>query len=544
MRPIPVQGHQESRAMQVNGGDSIYINSNIFSINKDAHPMYIGGGPKNPFFDRNCYFSSRGKVAWMDNNSYSNIVDWRKKLNAESNGFFGNPYFKSDTSSLPAQILLDGAGESNTEVKYDIDGTVRSTPRPDIGVKEFDPCQTDIGLVSLTAPNEKLEIGKNDVRIVIQNNGKTVIKNANIHWSVNDSIQTITKWQGNLKTGETDSVMVGSFDFKPKIEYRIKVWAELTDPVGNCLTVNDTVISPKLYTKLCGRYTIGGSNPDFETLNLASNFLRVAGIGCPVIFSVREGTYDEKLRIDDVEGSSSINTITFESESGNPAKTVITGKESSENISTYTIFLNQTKHVRFKGINISRIDGHLDPSIVLLNNTRDISLAYMQFTNKKGGGKNIIINGGDSIAILKSEFIGIAENGITISGADRIFITENKFDQVLYTTISGSIKFGLINKNTIHKSNIGISVSSSDTTSIIGNKLFEVGNGIIIEGGGRQRIESNRIGFLNGNGIVASSTNKAIINNNWIYNLRPLSTNGILLLNNSNIKLIFNKIFL
>jgi len=67
---------------------------------------------------------------------------------------------------------------------------------------------------------------------------------------------------------------------------------------------------------LCGAYTIGGSNPDFATFTDAVAVLNAAGISCPVVFNVRDGEYNEQFVINDIAGSSEVNTVTFQSESG------------------------------------------------------------------------------------------------------------------------------------------------------------------------------------------------------------------------------------
>lgn len=70
---------------------------------------------------------------------------------------------------------------------------------------------------------------------------------------------------------------------------------------------------------LNGSYTIGGSNPDFITLQDAANGLKVNGVSGPVFFNIRPGTYSKNggnntvLILDSlVAGLSSTNRVTFQ----------------------------------------------------------------------------------------------------------------------------------------------------------------------------------------------------------------------------------------
>ena len=66
---------------------------------------------------------------------------------------------------------------------------------------------------------------------------------------------------------------------------------------------------------LSGTYTIGGLTPDFVSINSAITALDSNGVNGSVIFNIRDGIYNEGLKINSIPGASSINTITFQSES-------------------------------------------------------------------------------------------------------------------------------------------------------------------------------------------------------------------------------------
>ena len=59
-----------------------------------------------------------------------------------------------------------------------------------------------------------------------------------------------------------------------------------------------------------------------------------AGVSCPVVFKVRDGNYPEQVEINPIPGSSVINTVTFESESGDSSKVIVSNPNSEHDHDT------------------------------------------------------------------------------------------------------------------------------------------------------------------------------------------------------------------
>ena len=78
------------------------------------------------------------------------------------------------------------------------------------------------------------------------------------------------------------------------------------------------------YSQLSGNYTIGGTSPSYPTLNAAVTDLMANGVSGPVSFKIRTGVYTEQILIPgSVSGASSVNLITFQSESGDSTDVTI-----------------------------------------------------------------------------------------------------------------------------------------------------------------------------------------------------------------------------
>ncbi|MEP2669554.1 MAG: CARDB domain-containing protein [Cyclobacteriaceae bacterium] len=144
---------------------------------------------------------------------------------------------------------------------------------------------------------------------------------------------------------------------------------------------------------LTGDYTINasGSGPDnFTTITAALDALKNFGISGPVTFKLT-GDFNEQLTFLAVSGSSSTNTVTFESATGLPGDAII--RYSSTNSgSNFTIRLNNADHHRLKNLTIKaegttygrvihainrtinlELDGNVIESVVTTNTSSDRS---------------------------------------------------------------------------------------------------------------------------------------------------------------------------
>ncbi|WP_026952402.1 right-handed parallel beta-helix repeat-containing protein, partial [Algoriphagus mannitolivorans] len=74
--------------------------------------------------------------------------------------------------------------------------------------------------------------------------------------------------------------------------------------------------------QLSGTYSIGASG-DYPSFSDAISSLTTNGISGPVTFEVQTGTYSEQVLLGAISGASETNTITFQSQSGNPEDVVI-----------------------------------------------------------------------------------------------------------------------------------------------------------------------------------------------------------------------------
>ncbi len=102
-----------------------------------------------------------------------------------------------------------------------------------------------------------------------------------------------------------------------------------------------------------GTYTIGGTTPDYATVQAAATAL-ASGISGPVVFNIRPGVYFGKFSMGNVPGSSASNTIIFKAENGDSTSVVIADSSSASASSNFTILINGTDFLTFRNLTIAR----------------------------------------------------------------------------------------------------------------------------------------------------------------------------------------------
>lgn len=200
---------------------------------------------------------------------------------------------------------------------------------------------------------------------------------------------------------------------------------------------------------LNGSYTIGGSNPDFVTLQDAANALKGNGVSGSVFFNIRPGTYSENggnnsvLVLDStVAGLSSSNRITFqpdEAEGGDVDNVILEMNVTDPGTADSRLVLISLDFVSFHNITFREADG----SLLLLFNR------FVELTTSFYNSPFV-----EDIEFVGCKFIGTdpsnTEIGIIFSSqVKEISIRENMFIR-LRAGVEGS---GFANENIVIESN-------------------------------------------------------------------------------------------
>ena len=554
-----VNSNSTCRAYELTGGSNLLIKNNIFSNSGSGYVGYINGTLSSSIqLDYNNYFTNGNRIGIIGDSIYTSFNTWSNGVNGESHGQNTNPFYTSSTNLQPNQILLNNSGVPIAGIAYDIDSTLRNPTNPDIGAKEFSPCVLDAGINQVSAPTTPISPGFQDVKVILQNQGTTTLTSATINWKINGLSQPAYFWTGSLAIAQNEEVTIGQYSFQSATVYSIKAWTANPNSGIDCNQYNDTLQTIDLFTKLCGIYTIGGLNPNFTSFNSAVTFLNNAGITCPVVFKVRNGTYNERIDINNIPGSTSINTVTFESESGDSSLVIL---QSDVNMSIFsTIRLSNARNLIFNKLSIFRRIREAS-AIEISNQSDNIVIQNCKLFADNAGNASfasvIHIHGNSANIKIKNSNIfggstiyGATYKGIVLTNSRNIQIENNQIRNVIH---QGILLSGVSNHNIIIKQNVidtvyGINEygegirAEGDSVDIINNTIANVESGIHLIGSNPIRVIGNRINAIKYHGIQIYSSQSFVANNyiqvSSIFN----AIAGVYVSNASNSSIVYNSI--
>ena len=368
------------QGITVNGGTNYRVKNNIFANNGGGYAAYINSDISTFDWDFNNYYSTKNSLAFYLGTSYDTLSSLVSNSGKDSNSLSVNPLYTSNTDLSINHTLLNNVATPLSIVVDDIDGTSRLAT-PDIGAKEYNPCAVDAGIneiVGIAAPIPTA--GPIPVEVVLQNQGTATLTSATIQWEINGVLQTPYSWTGNLLEKESALVTLGNYQFVNGTSYDFKIYTDLPNGLVDCAAYNDTTYLNSIFAGglLCGVYTIGGVSPDFLNFTDAAYVLNNVGISCPVVFNVRDTIFDEQIKIYDVQGSSSVNTITFNGESGDSSVAGLHYQNSNPS-NDFTLGLVGTHNIFFNDLTVDRSNGTY--AMLIQGGAHDVTV-----TNSKLGG--------------------------------------------------------------------------------------------------------------------------------------------------------------
>jgi hypothetical protein len=297
-------------------------------------------------------------TAWIDYNNDGDFTDTNEYLGtigSTTNTASLSLFFKVSNvnvdynDSLRLRIIVaEGGFQTNSCASFSYGET------EDYSVVILPQLQHDAALLSIDSPSFPFQPGNQQVKVRIQNAGYDSLKSVNIGWKVNTQTKTAHSWSGALHSGDTSaSISIGSFTMTPGYNSLLS-WTQNPNNVNDSNTYNDTA---RIDFYACsplvgGTYTIGpGVNDSFASFTDAVFKLSHCGISGSVVFKVANGTYYEQIEIPNILGTSSSNTITFESASGDSSSVILTYAPLNTD-SNYTVKLTSAKYITFSKITL------------------------------------------------------------------------------------------------------------------------------------------------------------------------------------------------
>ena len=209
---------------------------------------------------------------------------------------------------------------------------------------------------------------------------------------------------------------------------------------------------------LSGTYTIGGFAPDYNNILNAVNALNSNGVCGPVVFNIRNGHYDERLLISNIQGISSTNTIIFQSEQQD-SNLVIISSSSFSVTNPYVLKLDEVSHITFRKVTLQTNHPDLEQVVELAGNTTDVLF------------ENNIIKGLVIPPFNYNYYKGIicwSDTGISNINIERNLILYGRFGVHCYGNDNGF----LINDNEFqYQGNGAVYLAGAENSTVTNNRI-------------------------------------------------------------------------
>ncbi len=263
---------------------------------------------------------------------------------------------------------------------------------------------------------------------------------------------------------------------------------------------NDS-ISLAYQVKMSGNFTIDASLPptqtNFQSITDAVNALHAIGVCGPVVFELAADTFYEQVIINEVEGASDVNSITFKGLGAD--NTTISSLQNNSN-ERYTLRLNGTGHIHLDSLSIeAQSTGIYGWAMHITNKAHDISIRNCSIisnptatTQNHSGIVVSAINDGFSgedgyynISIennvINGGYQGIRIQGFSNDRIENVSIINNEVINTRHNAIhlqrieNAIVKNNFINGQIGNLDGAGIHVSFVDHFQVLNNRIFNQG---------------------------------------------------------------------
>jgi trimeric autotransporter adhesin len=456
----------------LNQYENIDIKNNSFANFGTGQAAYMYFGTGTPYsVNYNNYFSNGSTFYTLQTSSFNASQPNGLAPTYNANSKNGDPIYINSMNNLHSiATQLNDAGDNSVGVSTDIDGDSRPispSTTVDIGADEYNIPQFDAGIIAIQSP---LGIcpggsGPSNVIVTVGNQGTATLTSATVNWSVNGTVQTPFNWTGSLvQNASQANINIGSYTFA--LSDILKVWT--SDPNGNTdqFTFNDTQ-SNVMNNQLTGTYTIGGSTPDYPNFTAAATALSTLGVCGPVTFNVRQGTYNEKVQINTILGSSATNFVTFRPDPANTNPVVLTTAGNTNDNNNHTLFLNGASFVQFRNMTITNTSSSSWKSVIRLAGMQD-SVVFKNniittAASTSSGQNEAVINGASSTFNMLNRFV--LDSNIINNGSAGIYLIGGNIASAANFEAKNRISHNTFNNQHYY----GVFVQFQRNTELIGN---------------------------------------------------------------------------
>ena len=321
-------GTGANKALRINNNAGIFLtvqNNNLVCKDSAAYPIYLVGTNSMTYLsqwniDYNNYSAPR-YIGYVINNKI-NFSNWKDTVSTDIHSVNIKPAFVDSTLSLE---LSDYAG-LECPVFLPVDKDIRNVSRVSLttmGCYGDMLFATNAALTGILYDPTVVLLSQNDtLKTILTNGGTTALTSTTINWELNGVAQQQTLWNGSLERGESDTVTLTPFPAVYQVGNNIvRAWVNSTndeypsdDTISHEIIICDSLLN--------GTYIVGQTGV-FSTINEALERIQICGISGSVTLALEDGIYPENIHFSKVQGSSTNNTLTLTSLSGNNQQVII-----------------------------------------------------------------------------------------------------------------------------------------------------------------------------------------------------------------------------
>ena len=341
-----------------NGSDKIYNN---ILMNTGGGYAYFVNGSGTTYIQASDYndLYATGTYIGRWGSDHTTLSSFQQSSAKDANSVSANPQFVSNTDLHAGAVAINAAGMTIAGITKDFDGDTRSST-PCIGADEFTLIGDDAGISSLVSPIVTCPGDTANIIVELKNYGTDTLFTATINWKIDGTTQTAYSYNDTITPGQSDNVLLGTYVFNAGVGHNMDFWTTMPNGITDLQPLNDSLVITNFKTAIpAGTYTVGGTGANYPNLNAVSNDLSAYGICGPVIFKINTGTYTDRLVLNNVNGLSATNTLTFTSVTGDSSDVIINYAATAAEpaiISFTNISYTTVKNITFTvtGSNIGR----------------------------------------------------------------------------------------------------------------------------------------------------------------------------------------------
>lgn len=481
-----------SAALRTTSVDTFEVLNNILSSASGYAFYFFNSGSPDILSDHNDLFSANGNTGYFGG-IRATLADWQTATSWDAQSVSADPQFIHPEDYHVLSIALNGAGTPIPGITIDFDGEARDAVNPDIGADEIATSADDAGVAEIL-PESPFYQGLQDVRAVIRNYGNNQLTSLNVEWELNSIAQPVFNYSGSLGPLEVDTLILGSVDFEFGISYTISAWTDIPNGTTDTNTANDTLVVSELYPAVSGTLTVGGSDPDFNTIQDAVSAMQNGGILDSAIFRLRNGSFNELILLEDNSALTCDQLVVFESESGDPEDVIWT----NNGLSGTPLILSGADGLIFRNITFEATHSSYAHAVELINEAHCNTFEGCRFLGVDGTSTNanqaVFYSPGslDTGNHFINNYFRHGSYGLYFQGAGDETGTlvhnnafENQYSTALYLraqngpVVSNNV---ISNTETIHSGYVGISLYQCDNRlKILANHIvIDLGDGIFL----------------------------------------------------------------